>query len=415
MALFQAFRAVIPAEGKAEKVAALPYDVVSREEAREIGEKNPYSFLHVDRAEMDLDPGIDLYDAKVYRKAKENLDRFQAEGTLIQDEKPNYYLYELIRKGKSQTGIVGVSSIDDYMNGVIKKHELTREDKEQDRIHHVDICDANTGPIFLACRYPEELLVLMENWKNSHEPVYDFTSEDEITHRVWIVDEEEKIQKINRLFGEISSIYIADGHHRAASAVKVGQKRRKEHPDYTGKEEFNFFLSVVFPYDQLTILPYHRIVKDLKGMEPKAFIGSMKFNFELMAMPGFPCKPVEKHCFGLYVDGEWFHLKAYPDIYAKKDSVGQLDVSILQDKVLGPVLGIEDPRTDERICFMGGNHRLKDLAAVADETGGAAFAMYPTSMEELMNIADEGKLMPPKSTWFEPKLRSGLFIHKLSD
>lgn len=415
MALFQAFRAVRPAEGKAEKVAALPYDVVSREEAREIGEKNPYSFLHVDRAEMDLDPGIDLYDAKVYRKAKENLDRFQAEGTLIQDEKPNYYLYELIRKGKSQTGIVGVSSIDDYMNGVIKKHELTREDKEQDRIHHVDICDANTGPIFLACRYPEELLVLMENWKNSHEPVYDFTSEDEITHRVWIVDEEEKIQKINRLFGEISSIYIADGHHRAASAVKVGQKRRKEHPDYTGKEEFNFFLSVVFPYDQLTILPYHRIVKDLKGMEPKAFIGSMKFNFELMAMPGFPCKPVEKHCFGLYVDGEWFHLKAYPDIYAKKDSVGQLDVSILQDKVLEPVLGIEDPRTDERICFMGGNHRLKDLAAVADETGGAAFAMYPTSMEELMNIADEGKLMPPKSTWFEPKLRSGLFIHKLSD
>lgn len=415
MALFQAFRAVRPAEGKAEKVAALPYDVVSREEAREIGEKNPYSFLHVDRAEMDLDPEINLYDAEVYQKAKENLDRFQAEGTLIQDEKPNYYLYELIRKGKSQTGIVGVSSIDDYMNGVIKKHELTREDKEQDRIHHVDICDANTGPIFLACRYPEELLVLMENWKNSHEPVYDFTSEDEITHRVWIVDEEEKIQKINRLFGEISSIYIADGHHRAASAVKVGQKRRKEHPDYTGKEEFNFFLSVVFPYDQLTILPYHRIVKDLKGMEPKAFIGSMKFNFELMAMPGFPCKPVEKHCFGLYVDGEWFHLKAYPDIYAKKDSVGQLDVSILQDKVLGPVLGIEDPRTDERICFMGGNHRLKDLAAVADETGGAAFAMYPTSMEELMNIADEGKLMPPKSTWFEPKLRSGLFIHKLSD
>lgn len=415
MALFQAFRAVRPAEGKAEKVAALPYDVVSRKEAREIGEKNPYSFLHVDRAEMDLDPEINLYDAEVYQKAKENLDRFQAEGTLIQDEKPNYYLYELIRKGKSQTGIVGVSFIDDYMNGVIKKHELTREDKEQDRIHHVDICDANTGPIFLACRYPEELLVLMENWKNSHEPVYDFTSEDEITHRVWIVDEEEKIQKINRLFGEISSIYIADGHHRAASAVKVGQKRRKEHPDYTGKEEFNFFLSVVFPYDQLTILPYHRIVKDLKGMEPKAFIGSMKFNFELMAMPGFPCKPVEKHCFGLYVDGEWFHLKAYPDIYAKKDSVGQLDVSILQDKVLGPVLGIEDPRTDERICFMGGNHRLKDLAAVADETGGAAFAMYPTSMEELMNIADEGKLMPPKSTWFEPKLRSGLFIHKLSD
>ena len=370
MALFQAFRAVRPALEKAEKVAALPYDVVSREEAREIGEKNPESFLHIDRAEMDLDPETDLYDPMVYQKARENLDRFQKEGILIQDEKPNYYLYELIRKGRSQTGIVGVSSIDDYMNGVIKKHELTREDKEQDRIRHVDVCDANTGPIFLACRYPAELLTLMEEWKNAHTPVYDFTSDDEITHRVWIVDEEEKIRTIHSLFGGISSIYIADGHHRAASAVKVGQKRRAEHPDYTGKEEFNFFLSVVFPYDQLTILPYHRIVKDIKGMEPKAFIGSMKFNF---------------------------------------------DVSILQDKVLGPVLGISDPRTDERIRFMGGNHRLKDLAAAADETGGAAFAMYPTSMEELMTIADEGKLMPPKSTWFEPKLRSGLFIHKLSD
>ena len=224
MALFQAFRAVRPASEKAEKVAALPYDVVSREEARKIGEKNPESFLHIDRAEMDLDPETDLYDPMVYQKARENLDRFQKEGILIQDEKPNYYLYELIRKGRSQTGIVGVSSIDDYMNGVIKKHELTREDKEQDRIRHVDVCDANTGPIFLACRYPAELLTLMEEWKNAHVPVYDFTSDDEITHRVWVVDEEEKIRTIHSLFGGISSIYIADGHHRAASAVKVGQK-----------------------------------------------------------------------------------------------------------------------------------------------------------------------------------------------
>ena len=414
MALFQAFRAVRPASEKAEKVAALPYDVVSREEAREIGEKNPESFLHIDRAEMDLDPETDLYDPKVYQKARENLDRFQKEGILIQDEKPNYYLYELIRKGKSQTGIVGVSSIDDYINGVIKKHELTREDKEQDRIHHVDVCDANTGPIFLACRYPSELLSLMENWKMEHAPVYDFTSEDEITHRVWSVDEETKIRKIRELFGEIPSVYIADGHHRAASAVKVGLKRRAEHPAYTGKEEFNFFLSVVFPYDQLTILPYHRIVKDLKGMTPKAFIGSMKFNFELMAMPGFPCKPVEKHCMGMYTGGNWYHLKAWEDVYAKKDVVGQLDVSILQEKVLSPILGIGDPRTDQRIRFVGGSHKLKELAEIADKTGGAAFAMYPTAMEDLMQIADEGKLMPPKSTWFEPKLRSGLFIHKLS-
>ena len=413
MAVFQAFQAVRPAREKAAAVAALPYDVVTREEARQIGEKNPYSFLHIDRAEMDLDPSTDLYAPEVYAKARENLDRFQEDGTLIQDEKRDFYLYELVRKGKSQTGIVGVSSIDDYLNGTIKKHELTREDKEQDRIRHVDVCDANTGPIFLTCPYPEPLLELVEEWKGSHEPVYDFTEEDEITHRVWVVDEEETIRKIGLLFQDIPSIYIADGHHRAASAVKVGLKRREENPDYTGKEEFNFFLSVVFPCEQLTILPYHRIVKDLNGIDVRAFIGSMKFNFELMAMPGFPCKPVEKHCFGMYVDGEWFHLQAYPDLYRKKDEVGRLDVSILQDRVLGPVLGIKDPRTDERIRFMGGNHRLKDLAAAADETGGVAFAMYPTSIE-LMSIADAGNLMPPKSTWFEPKRRSGLFIHKLS-
>ena len=415
MAVIRKFKAIRPTSKMAEAVAALPYDVVNSEEARDMTKDKPYSFLHVDKAEIDLPVGTDIYSPQVYAKAKENLDKLVSDGILVQDNKPMLYVYELTMDGRSQTGLVACTSIDEYLNGIIKKHELTREDKEQDRIRHVDVCDANTGPIFLACRYPAELLTLMEEWKNAHAPVYDFTSDDEITHRVWIVDEDEKIRTIHSLFGGISSIYIADGHHRAASAVKVGQKRRAEHPDYTGKEEFNFFLSVVFPYDQLTILPYHRIVKDIKGMEPKAFIGSMKFNFELMAMPGFPCKPVEKHCFGLYVDGEWFHLKAYPDIYAGKDSVGQLDVSILQDKVLGPVLGISDPRTDERIRFMGGNHRLKDLAAAADETGGAAFAMYPTSMEELMTIADEGKLMPPKSTWFEPKLRSGLFIHKLSD
>ena len=415
MAQIRPFRAYRPCQGMEKRIAALPYDVYNREEACEVVKKNPDSFLAVDRAETQFGEEVDTYADCVYEKADQLLREKIQEGKFVQDPTPCFYLYELTMDGNSQTGVVACASIDDYRNNVIKKHELTREDKEQDRIRHVDVCDANTGPIFLACRYPAELLTLMEEWKNAHAPVYDFTSDDEITHRVWVVDEEEKIRTIHSLFGGISSIYIADGHHRAASAVKVGQKRRAEHPDYTGKEEFNFFLSVVFPYDQLTILPYHRIVKDIKGMEPKAFIGSMKFNFELMAMPGFPCKPVEKHCFGLYVDGEWFHLKAYPDIYAGKDSVGQLDVSILQDKVLGPVLGISDPRTDERIRFMGGNHRLKDLAAAADETGGAAFAMYPTSMEELMTIADEGKLMPPKSTWFEPKLRSGLFIHNLSD
>lgn len=414
MAVFQAFRALRPTPEKAERVAALPYDVVTREEARIIGEANPDSFLHVDRAEMDLSPETDLYDAGVYERAKENLQNMEKNGVMVQDEKPCYYIYELTRKQKTQTGIVGCSSIDDYLNGVVKKHELTREDKEQDRIRHVDVCDANTGPIYLACRYPEVLLSLLEKWKKEHAPVYDFVAEDGIAHRVWVIDGDEEIQKIHQEFNGISSIYIADGHHRAASAVKVGLKRREEHPEYTGKEEFNYFLSVVFPYDQLTILPYNRVVQDLNGLEEKAFIGSLKFNYELMLMPGFPCKPVEKHCMGMYTGGEWYHLKAWPDIYEKKDVVGQLDVSLLQDKVLGPILGIEDPRTDQRIRFVGGSHKLSELQELADQTGGVAFAMYPTSMEDLMAIADEKKLMPPKSTWFEPKLRSGLFIHKLS-
>ncbi len=414
MAVFKAFRALRPAPEKAAKVAALPYDVVDRQEAKVIGDKNPDSFLHVDRAEMDLPDETDLYDSSVYAKARENLHNMEADGTMIQDEAPCYYIYELTRKGKTQTGLAGCCSIDDYLNDVVKKHELTREDKEQDRIRHVDVCDANTGPIYLACKYPQELLDLMTQWKESYEPVYDFVADDEIGHRVWVIDGEKEKQIIADRFANISAVYIADGHHRAASAVKVGLKRRQEHPDYKGDEEFNFFLSVVFPYDQLTILAYNRVVHDLNGMDEHAYIASLKFNFELMLMPGFPCKPVEKHCIGMYTGGQWYHLKAWEDIYKDKDVVGQLDVSILQDKVLSPILGIGDPRTDKRIRFVGGSHKLTELAQLADATGGVAFAMYPTSMEDLMKIADEGKLMPPKSTWFEPKLRSGLFIHKFS-
>lgn len=413
MAVFHAFKALRPVREKAAAVAALPYDVVNREEAKAIGDENPLSFLHVDRPEMDLEPQIDLYDERVYARARENLINMERNGILVQDEKPCYYIYELVRRGKTQTGIVGCSSIDDYMNGVVKKHEFTREDKEQDRIRHVDSCNANTGPIFLACRYPETLLELMNDWKENHEAAYDFTEEDQITHRVWVIDDAETVSEISREFAHIDSLYIADGHHRAASAVKVGLKRREQNPGYTGEEEFNYFLSVVFPYDQLCILPYNRVVRDLNGLTVKAFLGAMKFNFELMLMPGFPCKPVEKHCMGMYVDGQWYHLKAWPDIYEKKDVVGQLDVSVLQEKVLGPILGIEDPRTDQRISFVGGNHKAAELAEIADKTGGVAFVMYPTSMEDLMKIADESKLMPPKSTWFEPKLRSGLFVHKL--
>ncbi len=411
---FRAFCAVRPVKEKAASVAALPYDVVNRREAKQIGDKNPDSFLHVDRAEMDLPDETDLYDPSVYKKAKENLDRLSENGTFMQDSAPCYYIYELTRKGKVQTGICGCSSIDDYLNGTIKKHELTREEKEQDRIRHVDVCDANTGPIYLACTYPDELRILIRDWKQEHSPEYDFTAEDEITHRVWVIDDAETTGRIAALFRQIPCTYIADGHHRAASAVKVGLKRREQNPDYTGKEEFNYFLSVVFPYDELLILPYNRVVRDLNGLDEKAFLGAVKFNFELMLVGNFPCKPVEKHCMGMYVGNAWYHLRAWPEVYENKDVVSQLDVSVLQDKILSPVLGIQDPRTDKRIEFVGGSHSAKELARMADETGGVAFYMYPTSMEDLMQIADEGKLMPPKSTWFEPKLRSGLFIHRLS-
>lgn len=413
MAVFRGFQAFRPTPEKASRVASLPYDVVSREEAYALGKSNPDSFLHVERAEIDCPKEMDMYDEAVYKKAEENLQKMIKEGTLVEDKKRCFYIYELIRKGKAQTGFVGCSSIDDYQNGVIRRHELTRTEKEKDRIRHMEVCCANTSPVFLTCRYTEKLLILLESWKQTHRPVYDFTAEDEITHRVWVVDEAEEIKIAEEEFGKIPSLYIADGHHRAASAVKTGLKYREENPDYTGEEEFNYFLSVVFPCEQLTILPYHRIVTDLNGITEKAFIGSLKFNFELMLMPGFPCKPVEKHCMGMYTGGQWYHLKAWKDVYEKKDEIAQLDVSILQDKVLRPVLGIEEPTTDKRLRFAGGNMKLRQLQEMADETGGVAFVMFPVEMEDIMKIADEGKLMPPKSTWFEPKLRSGLFVHKL--
>lgn len=413
MAVFRAFKALRPTEEKATAVAALPYDVVNREEAAAIGKENPDSFLHVDRAEMDLPAETDLYDAKVYQKAKENLHKMEETGVLVQDNKPCYYIYELVRKGKVQTGIAGCASIDDYLNNVVKKHELTRSDKELDRINHVDVCDANTGLIYLACRYTDALSALLEQWKKEHKAAYDFTEEDEITHRVWVIDGDEAISQIQDEMEKIPALYIADGHHRAVSAVKVGLKRRQENPDYTGEEAFNYFLSVVFPYDQLTILAYNRVVRDLNGQSVEDVLEKIKENFDMTIVPGFPAKPVEKHCFGMYLDGFWYLLKAKSELYAGKDVVGQLDSQILQDVVLGPVLGIGDPRTDKRIKFVGGSHKLRELQTLADETRGVAFALYPTSMEDLMQIADESKLMPPKSTWFEPKLRSGIFVHKL--
>jgi uncharacterized protein (DUF1015 family) len=413
MAVLRPFKAIRPKKELADKVAALPYDVMNSDEAREMVKDNPYSFLHIDKAEIDLDRNTDLYDRKVYEKAKDNLNRFISEHILIEDSKPNLYIYRLIMNGKSQTGIVGVTSIDDYINNVIKKHELTRADKEQDRINHVDFCDANTGPIFLTYKSKKEINDIIDSWTKK-EPEYNFTAEDGIQHIVWVIDDNSTIFDICKYFNQIDSFYIADGHHRAASAVKVGLKRRKQYPDYSGNEEFNFFLSVLFPHDDLHILDYNRVVKDLNGLTSEEFISKIKENFNISLYNGSgQFKPLRKHTFGMYLDGKWYELEAKDGTFNPDNPVERLDVSILQNNLLSPVLGIGDPRTDKRIDFIGGIRGLKELERRVHCGMKLAFSMYPTTIDDLMAIADAGLVMPPKSTWFEPKLRSGLFIHKL--
>ena len=411
MAVIRQFKAIRPTPEMAEKVAALPYDVVNSEEAAEMVIGNPYSFLHVDKAEIDLPAGTDIYSPEVYEKAKSNLEKMITDGVLVQDEKPMLYVYELTMDGRSQTGLVACTSIDEYMQGIIKKHELTREDKEQDRIRHVDICNANTGPIFLAYRTVDEISEIVDNVKKNA-PVYDFTAEDGIIHRAWIIDNEETINRLVKLFKDVPNLYIADGHHRNASAAKVGLKRRNENPNYTGDEEFNYYLAVIFPSDQLKILDYNRVVKDLNGLSEEEFIKKLSEKFEIVETEG-RAKPNKAYDFGMYMDGKWYMLTAKDEIKSK-DAVNGLDVSILQDNVLIPILGIGDIRTDKRIDFVGGIRGLGELEKRVDSGEmKVAFAMYPTSIEQLMTIADENKIMPPKSTWFEPKLRSGLFIHSL--
>lgn len=411
MAVIRKFRAIRPTPEMAEKVAALPYDVVNSEEAREMTKNNPYSFLHVDKAEIDLSRETDIYSPEVYNKAKENLQGMIKDGILVQDDKPMLYVYELTMDGRSQTGIVACASIDEYINGTIKKHELTREDKEQDRIRHVDICNANTGPIFLAYRTEEGISKIVDKTKESA-PIYDFTAEDGIKHRVWIINKTEDINNIVELFKKVPSLYIADGHHRNASAAKVGLKRRAENPGYTGEEEFNYYLAVLFPSDQLKIMDYNRVVKDLNGMSEEEFKKRLSEKFDISEIKG-KAKPEKQYDFGMYLNKKWYMLTAKSGIRSQ-DVVKGLDVSILQDNILIPILGIGDIRTDKRIDFVGGIRGLEELEKRVDSGEmKVAFAMYPTSIDQLMSIADENKIMPPKSTWFEPKLRSGLFIHSL--
>ena len=413
MAVLKPFKAVRPKDEYASQVGALPYDVMNSEEAREMVKGKPYSFLHVDKAEVDLPQGIDIYSAEVYEKAKENLDALSENGICKQDEKPMLYIYRQIMNGREQTGIVGCTAVDDYINNVIKKHEFTRADKEADRIRHVDTLDANTGPIFLTHRENKTVSDITENWKNTHTPCYDFVSDDGVSQTVWVIDDDAVIDTLVKEFAEIPYLYIADGHHRCASAVRVGERRRGD-GEYDKNAEFNFFLSVIFPCDQLKIMDYNRVIADLNGNTSEEFVAKMSEKFVVEEAITSPYAPEERHTFGMYLDNKWYKVTAKAEFIDENDPVECLDVSILQNNLITPILNITDPRTDKRIDFVGGIRGLEELERRCAEGMKLAFAMYPTSLNELMDIADAGKVMPPKSTWFEPKLLSGLFIHKLS-
>lgn len=411
MAVIKTFRAIRPSREKADKIAALPYDVYNSKEAKEVVLKNPDSFLKIDRAETLFEEEIDIYDAKVYRKAHDTLWEMVEDGSFVQDDKECYYIYELTMDGRAQTGIVACASIDDYEKGVIKKHENTRAEKEADRINHVNICNAQTGPIFLAYRSHNVINKIVDDVKEQ-EALYDFVAEDGVRHRVWIISDEAQIEAIRNAFEGIGEIYIADGHHRAASAVRVGQNRRKEHPDYTGEEEFNYFLSVLFPDESLMVMDYNRVVKDLNGLTEAEFLEKVSGIFEVSEAGTEAVKPGKKGNFSMYLQGKWYRC-AIKEEDITQDPVESLDVSLLQNKLLAPILQIYDPKTDNRIDFVGGIRGLSELERRCKTDCVVAFAMYPTSIQELFAVADAGLLMPPKSTWFEPKLRSGIFIHAL--
>ena len=412
MSVIRPFKGIRPKKEYAAQVAALPYDVMNSDEAREMVKGKPYSFLHVDKAEVDLPEETYIYDEKVYLKARENLDKLSEDGICVQDSEPCLYIYRQIMNGRTQTGIVGCASIDDYINNVIKKHELTRADKEADRINHVDYCDANTGPIFLTYRGNESIDKTVLKYTET-EPEYDFNTEDGIRNTVWVIRDKADIDSLVKEFEKIDSLYIADGHHRAASAVKVGEKRRKAHPGYDGTEEFNFFLAVYFKSEDLAIMDYNRLIADYNGMTKEEIMEKISELF-LVEKTDSVYRPEKKHTFGMYIDKEWYKLEAKEGTFDERDPVARLDVSILQTNVITPIFGIEDPRTDKRIDFVGGIRGLGELERRCGIDMKIAFSMYPTTLDDLMSIADASKIMPPKSTWFEPKLLSGLFIHKLS-
>ncbi|MDR3314077.1 MAG: DUF1015 family protein [Oscillospiraceae bacterium] len=414
MAVFRPFRAIRPTPALAASIAALPYDTMSSAEARVRVQGNPYSFLHIDKAEVDLPEGVDLYDGQVYATAAGNLQRLVAEHAFRQDAAPQFYLYRQTWRGRSQLGLVGCASIDDYKNNSIKKHELTHPEKETDRINHVTACNANTGPIFLMYRDSVGVAAVLEAWRAAHGSEVAFTAGG-VLQEIWPIDDPALAQRLEQAFAAVPALYIADGHHRCASAARVGFAKRAAFPAYTGDEEFNFFLAVAFPEDQLTILDYNRVVRDLNGMTAEALLSRVSdlFSVELYAPAGQPYHPEAGHYFGMLLGGNWYRLRARRGSFDEGDPIARLDVEILQKNLLAPILGVQDPRRDHRIEFVGGIRGLEELERRCREDMQLAFAMFPTTTAELMDIADSGNIMPPKSTWFEPKLLSGLFVHDL--
>lgn len=415
MAVIKPFRGIRPPKEFVEQVASRPYDVLNSEEARTEAEGNEKSLYHIIRPEIDFPVGTDEHDERVYKKAAENFQMFQDKGWLVQDEKPSYYVYAQTMNGKTQYGLVVGAYVPDYMNGVIKKHELTRRDKEEDRMKHVRVNNANIEPVFFAYPDDKELDMLVAKY-TSRQPEYDFIAPgDGFGHTFWVIDEEKDIEAITEKFKAMPALYIADGHHRSAAAALVGAEKAQQNPDHKGDEEYNYFMAVCFPASQLTIIDYNRVVKDLNGLTVEAFIDKLKENFEVVNKGTAIYKPEALHNFGLYVGGNWYSLTAKPGTYDDQDPIGVLDVTISSNLILDQILGIKDLRSDKRIDFVGGIRGLGELQKRVDSGEmKMALALYPVSMKQLMDIADTGNIMPPKTTWFEPKLRSGLIIHKLT-
>lgn len=412
MAILKPFKGLRPPKELAKEVASRPYDVLSSEEARE--EANKYSLLHITKPEIDFEPGIDIHLQQVYDKAKENFDKFRNMGYLVPDEEDHLYIYAQTMGGRTQYGLVGCAGVEDYMSGVIKKHELTRPDKEEDRMKHVRITNANMEPVFFAYPAVPEIDQIIEAVVKDQEAEYDFTTEDNIGHHFWVIKDAVKIDRLIALFSEIPATYIADGHHRTAAAALVGNEKKNNNPNHIGDEEYNYFLAVHFPDNQLRIMDYNRVVKDLKGLAPSEFMELLGKAFSVTEKGTGEFKPDKPHTFSMYLDGKWYELIANQDTYDDSDPIAGLDVTILSKSVLEPILGIKNLRTSKRIDFVGGTRGLGELQRRVDSGEmEAAFALYPVSMKQLMDIADTGNIMPPKTTWFAPKLRSGLVVHSL--